>query len=67
MSESRQDLRYQLDAPMRKVRKELGLPPLEPDWNGAVKVVDHMTAALERASASIRRSGKRLTSCSGPR
>ncbi len=58
MSDNRQDLRYQLDAPMRKVRKELGLPPLEPDWDGAIKVIDHMTAAMERASASIRRYGQ---------
>ncbi len=31
-----QDLRYQLDGPMRKVRKELGLPPLE-----TTPVTDH--------------------------
>ncbi len=28
MSKDKQDLRYQLDAPARKVREDLGLPPL---------------------------------------
>lgn len=68
-SKTGQDLRYQLDAPMRKVRRELGLLPLEPDLHVALRAIDKASRSLENLRVTIRKSGKRftLTTSTGPR